>query len=115
MKPLQKHITLLLLLVLVTLPTNSSIQQRKEQPMRKNYYCEYCGHKFPSIRLLTSGTCAFHPDGSNKGKHKLYEGSEKESYNCKYCGRSFKQIIHMRVSCPQHPKGQNKGRHVPAL
>lgn len=44
---------------------------------RKNYYCEYCGKKFPDVRTLTSGTCTYHPDGSNKGRHKLYEGTEK--------------------------------------
>ena len=34
-----------------------------------NYYCEYCGQKFPDVRNLTSSTCPRHPDGSGKGKH----------------------------------------------
>ena len=34
-----------------------------------NYYCEYCGHKFPDVRLLVSTTCIKHPDGSHKGGH----------------------------------------------
>lgn len=83
---------------------------------KKNYYCEYCGHKFPSVQLLTSGTCSRHPDGSNKGRHKLYEGSEKSKYTCKYCGKEFSTIMQMvGGSCPHHPKGGNKGNHAPAL
>lgn len=83
---------------------------------KKNYYCEYCGHKFPTVQLLTSGTCARHPEGSNKGKHKLYEGSEKSKYTCKYCGKEFTSIMLMTGStCPRHPKGSNKGNHAPAL
>ena len=34
-----------------------------------NYYCEYCGHKFNSIMLMTSATCAYHPKSSHKGGH----------------------------------------------
>ena len=45
---------------------------------KQHYYCEYCGKKFPDVRQLTSATCPRHPDGSNKGRHKLYEGSEKQ-------------------------------------
>ncbi|WP_217451034.1 hypothetical protein [Bacteroides sp. Marseille-P8574] len=54
---------------------------------KEEFYCEYCGHKFPNVRLLVSGSCPRHPDGSNKGRHKLYEGSEKTKYTCKYCGK----------------------------
>ncbi len=83
---------------------------------KKNYYCEYCGHKFPTVRLLTSGTCVRHPDGSNKGRHKLYEGSEKTQYTCKYCGRQFPTLMLMvGGQCSQHPNGCNKGNHSPAL
>lgn len=46
-------------------------------------YCEYCGKKFASVRQLTSATCVRHPDGPNKGRHKLYEGTEKSEYTCK--------------------------------
>ena len=36
--------------------------------------------KFTSIAQLTSSFCPKHPDGFSKGKHKLYEGSEKSQY-----------------------------------
>ena len=112
---LRNHITLLLLFVLISIQTNSNNQNRKEEVMNKDYYCEYCGHKFPNINTLTAATCAYHPDGNHKGRHKLYEGSEKSSYDCKYCGKKFKTIMQMRVPCSRHPKGMNKGRHAPAL
>ena len=79
---------------------------------KKNYYCEYCGHKFPDVRSLTSGTCSKHPDGSNRGHHKLYEGTEKSKYTCKYCGKQFPSIMVMvGGQCVNHPKGSNKGPH----
>ena len=81
-----------------------------------NYYCEHCGAKFPSVSSLTSATCPKHPLGANKGKHKLYEGSEKAKYTCKYCGQTFSSISSMTsATCPKHPDGGNKGRHAPAL
>lgn len=81
-----------------------------------NYYCEYCGHKFSDVRQLTSGTCSKHPDGSNRGRHKLYEGGEKSTYICKYCGHKFNSIMQMvGGTCAYHPKGSNKGNHAPAL
>lgn len=85
--------------------------------MEKSYcYCEYCGHKFPSVRQLTGGTCPRHPNGSNEGRHKLYEGSGKRSYTCKYCGKRFPGILQMvSATCPDSPKGSNKGSHAPAL
>ena len=55
-----------------------------------NYYCEYCGTKYSSVTLLTGSSCHRHPNGPNKGKHKLYEGSEKRTYTCKYCGNIVK-------------------------
>lgn len=94
----------------------SSAQKTATVKEKKNYYCEYCGHKFPSVRQLTSATCPRHPDGSNKGRHKLYEGTEKSTYTCKYCGHRFPSILVMTDgTCPNHPKGSNKGRHAPAL
>ena len=54
-----------------------------------NFYCEYCGSKYSSVSSLTSCSCFRHPDGPNKGKHKLYEGSEKAQYVCKYCGSKY--------------------------
>jgi DNA-directed RNA polymerase subunit RPC12/RpoP len=81
-----------------------------------NYYCEYCGHMFSSVIALTSGTCPRHPNGANRGPHKLYQGLEKSRYTCKYCGHTFPSIMSMvGATCPRHPDGANKGYHSPAL
>lgn len=81
-----------------------------------NYYCKYCGQKFSSVNSLTSHSCPRHPNGMFKGKHELYEGSEKSKYTCKYCGQSFSSISSMTShSCPRHPDGTFKGKHSPAL
>lgn len=81
-----------------------------------NYYCEYCGQKFPSVASLTASSCARHPNGCNKGKHKLYEGSEKSQYVCKYCGQKYPSLSSLTASsCSRHPNGCNKGKHAPAL
>ena len=81
-----------------------------------NYYCEYCGTKYSSISMLTSGLCRNHPNGSMKGRHKLYEGSEKSQYVCKYCGTKSPNISHLTGGlCRNHPSGSMKGRHSPAL
>lgn len=80
-----------------------------------NFYCEYCGAKYSSVSSLTSGSCPKHPNGPNKGKHKLYEGSEKSQYTCKYCGAKYSSISSLTSgSCPKHPSGPNKGKHAPA-
>ena len=81
-----------------------------------NCYCEYCGTKASSIMGLTGNSCHRHPLGANKGKHKLYEGSEKSQYSCKYCGTSSSSIMSLTGnSCHRHPNGSGKGKHVPAL
>lgn len=81
-----------------------------------NYYCEYCGQKFSSIQTLTVQQCMRHPNGAGKGKHKLYEGSEKAEYFCKYCGQKFKNLQTLTVQqCMRHPNGAGKGKHAPAL
>ncbi len=81
-----------------------------------NYYCEYCGQKFSSVSSLTSYSCSHHPDGVNKGRHKLYEGSEKSQYACKYCGQKFSSLSSLTsYYCSRHPAGVKKGRHAPAL
>lgn len=81
-----------------------------------NYYCEYCGSKYSSVSSLTSCSCFRHPDGPNKGKHKLYEGSEKAQYVCKYCGSKYSSLSSLTsCSCFRHPNGRNKGKHAPAL
>lgn len=81
-----------------------------------NFYCEYCGTKSSSISGLTAPSCHRHPLGASKGKHKLYEGSEKSQYSCKYCGTSASTIMGLTGnSCHRHPNGTGKGKHAPAL
>ena len=81
-----------------------------------NYYCANCGYKTTSVSSLTSLSCPRHPNGPNKGKHVLYEGSEKSQYVCKYCGYKAGQISTLTsLSCPRHPNGASKGKHSPAL
>jgi hypothetical protein len=81
-----------------------------------NFYCEYCGTKAPSVSSLTTGSCRNHPAGSHKGKHKLYEGSEKTQYVCKFCGTKSPSISSLTTSsCRNHPNGSHKGKHSPAL
>ena len=82
----------------------------------QNFYCEYFGKPYPSVQQLTNGLCPHHPDGSNRGKHKLYEGGEKKKYTCKHCGKEYPTIAAMVIGpCPRHPKGSNHGKHAPAL
>ncbi|AEM22448.1 hypothetical protein Bint_1832 [Brachyspira intermedia PWS/A] len=84
--------------------------------MAQNFYCEYCGTIYSSIGALTGGACIKHPDGPNKGKHKLYEGGEKSDYFCKYCGNKYHTIASLTNGhCIKHPNGPNKGYHSPAL
>lgn len=81
-----------------------------------NFYCEHCGVKASSVSNLTSGSCSRHPNGSFKGKHKLYEGSEKSQYVCKYCGTKASSLSGLTSgSCARHPEGSFKGKHSPAL
>lgn len=81
-----------------------------------NFYCEYCGTKFNSATSLASSSCQRHPNGANKGKHKLYEGTEKSQYVCKYCGTKFTSLTSLTASsCQRHPNGANKGKHSPTL
>ena len=81
-----------------------------------NFYCEYCGQKFSSVSSLTASSCSRHPNGAGKGKHKLYEGTEKAKYTCKYCGQSFSSLSSLTASgCSRHPNGAGKGKHAPAL
>lgn len=80
----------------------------------KKFYCKYCGISKSNIAFLSQGSCPRHPYG--KGKHKLYEGSEKSKYSCKYCGIEKSSInILTQGSCPRHPDGPSKGRHSPSL
>lgn len=82
--------------------------------MANEFYCEYCGQKFFNVRQLTTTPCSRHPNGSNKGNHKLYEGTVKSQYTCKYCGRNFPTILFMTgMKCQDNPGGN--GNHSPAL
>ncbi len=106
----------ILITIACALTISLTAQNKNNDKMAKIHYCEYCGHKFPDIRLLTTASCVRHPNGSNKGNHKLYEGSEKTKYNCKYCGKQFSSILVMTgATCLHHPKGSHKGGHAPAL
>lgn len=81
-----------------------------------NYYCEYCGQKFSSVQTLTLNSCPRHPNGSCKGKHKLYEGPEQSKYICEYCGQEFTSLNTLTLnSCPRHPNGSCKGKHKPFI
>ncbi|MBR4172432.1 MAG: hypothetical protein IKR48_12340 [Kiritimatiellae bacterium] len=81
-----------------------------------SFYCKYCGAKFSSVASLTASSCMRHPNGPGKGRHALYEGSEKLSYTCKYCGRKASDIRSLTSSkCMRHPDGPCKGWHEPAL
>ena len=81
-----------------------------------NSYCKYCGQKYSSISSLTAGKCPRHPNGFAKGRHELYEGSEKTRYTCKYCGQTYSTISSLTAGkCPRHPNGFAKGNHSPAL
>lgn len=81
-----------------------------------NFYCVNCGYKSSSVSTLTNLSCPRHPLGPDKGKHILYEGSEKSQYVCKYCGYKSPAINTLtNLSCSRHPNGSGKGRHSPAL
>lgn len=81
-----------------------------------NYYCENCGTKQNSVFSLTASKCTKHPNGSLKGNHKLYEGSEKSQYCCKYCGIKQNSIFSLTAGkCVRHPNGSLKGNHSPSL
>jgi DNA-directed RNA polymerase subunit RPC12/RpoP len=81
-----------------------------------NYYCENCGSKSSSIQDLTTNNCAKHPNGINKGRHSLYQGTEKSQYFCKYCGSKSSSIKDLTANkCFNHPNGVSKGFHSPAL
>ena len=86
------------------------------QAKKPAFYCKYCGHKASSVASLTAGACIRHPNGPHKGRHVLYEGSEKNSYTCKYCGTKASSIAALTAAaCLRHPNGSHKGKHEPAL
>ena len=107
--------TILIILIGLLTMTASSSNSEKEKPMEK-CYCEYCGKQFPDVRQLVSAPCAYHPDGPNRGKHKLYQGRTTPPFTCKYCGNKFSSLMQMVTApCAYHPKGTNKGQHSPTL
>ena len=100
------------ILAVVCLATLAFAQAKKPAA----FYCKYCGHKASSVASLTASACIRHPNGPHKGRHALYEGSEKDSYTCKYCGHKASSISSLTSSaCIRHPNGPHKGKHAPAL
>jgi len=100
------------ILAVVCMATFALAQAKKPA----SFYCKYCGHKASSVASLTASACIRHPNGPHKGRHALYEGSEKEKYTCKYCGKQVTSIASLTASkCIRHPDGPHKGNHVPAL
>lgn len=94
----------------------ANLSKRGSLKNMNNYYCKHCGTKHSSIQSLTSGSCSRHPLGPNKGKHALYEGSEKSKYQCKFCGTPYSSLSSLTAaSCSKHPSGANKGKHEAAL
>ena len=84
--------------------------------MSQAVYCGNCGYKSSSVSSLTGSTCPRHPDGPGKGRHVLYEGTEKKQYACKYCGYKSSSISSLTGStCPRHPAGHGGGKHAAAL
>lgn len=78
--------------------------------MTTKYYCKYCGTNATSIFSLTNNPCSKNP---NKGKHVLYEGSEKSQYTCKFCGSKTSTIFSLTNNpCSKNPNGRY---HEPAL
>jgi len=72
--------------------------------------CKWCGTSATSVSALTVNSCQRNP---NKGKHELYEGSEKSKYTCKLCGTTATSISALTVNtCQRHP---NRGKHEVAL
>ena len=84
--------------------------------MAQHFNCRYCGAQASSVSSLTSMSCSRHPNGPGKGKHVLYEGSEKPKYTCKFCGSQSSSISSLTsMSCARHPNGAGKGKHEPAM
>jgi transcription elongation factor Elf1 len=83
--------------------------KRKGFNMAENFYCKWCGQKYPSVVSLTAGSCSRNPEGK---KHELYEGSEKSQYTCKYCGQKFSSLVNLTTNaCSKSPHK----KHAPAM
>ncbi|MDR0569024.1 MAG: hypothetical protein LBG87_07465 [Spirochaetaceae bacterium] len=77
--------------------------------MAENYYCKWCGSKYPSVSSLTASPCSRNPEGKT---HALYEGSEKSQYTCKYCGSKYPSLSSLTASpCQKSPHK----KHHPAM
>lgn len=82
----------------------------------QTYFCEHCGQSFYNVRALTAALCARHPDGPNRGRHRLYEGEAARPCTCRYCGVHAPDIRNLTLgNCQRHPNGPLRGRHAPAL
>jgi hypothetical protein len=74
-----------------------------------NYYCKWCGHRYPDARTLLINHCKQNPEAQT---HALYEGTEKKEYVCKYCGWKYRD---MRTMCINTCKASPSKTHSPAL
>ena len=45
------------LLLLLATPMSASGNDNTNDMEKKNYYCEYCGHKFPDVRSMPGRKC----------------------------------------------------------
>ena len=71
-----------------------------------NYYCKYCGSKYPSVSSLTSSSCSKSPGR----RHELYEGPEQSHYYCSCCGSKYPSLTSLTSSsCSK----SSTGRHIP--
>ena len=114
MRHMNSTITKTLAFLAIACMAFAALAQAANKPAA--FYCKYCGHKASSVASLTAGACLRHPDGPHKGRHALYEGSEKKSYTCKYCGTKAASIASLTAgACLRHPNGPHKGKHAPAL
>jgi len=73
-----------------------------------NYYCKYCGAKYPNPIILKNNSCNNNPSK----RHVLYEGSEKSQYTCKHCKNVNSSIALLtNNACSKSPTK----KHEPAL
>lgn len=101
-------------LIQPAMPQPVSLRQHTTVNAMSNYFCEYCGLKFSSVRSLTALRCNRHPLGPGNGNHQLYEGAEAHKYLCEYCGQESSSISGLTgLRCTRHPTDPRNGRHKP--
>lgn len=55
----------------------------------QNFYCEYCGKRYPSVQQLTNGLCPRHPDGSNRGSTNFTKEEKRKNTPASIAERSI--------------------------